>query len=146
MRNVLPLLALLAIAAVFSSGCAGPEEKLGRGVRNTCDIVRVGELRNSMEQSAVWGSPSDACTTGVVKGVDRTIARTGIGLYEIITFPFPPYHPVCTKYLSPEPGYPDNYQPGLADDPMYHSDSYIGFSGGDEAGWVPGSTFNVEGP
>jgi putative exosortase-associated protein (TIGR04073 family) len=145
MRNVLTLLGLLALAATFTSGCAGPEEKLGRGVRNTCDVVRMGELRGSMEQSAVWDSPSDAATTGVVKGVDRTVARTGIGLYEIITFPFPPYHPVCTKYLSPEPCFPSNNHPGLADDPLYHTDASIGFSGGTIAGFVPGSQFQVLG-
>jgi putative exosortase-associated protein (TIGR04073 family) len=145
MRNVLSLVALLAVVATFTSGCKGPEEKLGRGVRNTCDIVRLGGLREEMTDTAVWDSPSDAATTGVVKGVDKTLARTGVGIYEIVTFPFPPYRPVCTKYLSPEPGYPANYTVDLADGPLYHNDSNIGFSGGTIAGFVPGSQFDVLG-
>ena len=145
MRNVLSLVALLAVVATITSGCKGPEEKLGRGIRNGTDIVRLGGLRESMEQTAVWDSPSDAATTGVVKGVDLTLARTGVGIYEIVTFPFPPYRPVCTKYLSPEPNYPANYTPDLSDDPLYHSDSEIGFSGGTIAGFIPGSQFDVLG-
>jgi putative exosortase-associated protein (TIGR04073 family) len=145
MRNVLPLLALFSLAVAFTSGCAGPEEKLGRGVRNTCEIGRMGELRNSMEQTAVWDSPPEACTTGVVKGLDHSLARTGIGLYEIITFPFPPYHPVCTGYVAVNPIYPDDYHPNLPDDPLYRTDSHIGFTPGNSFGFVPGSQFDVLG-
>ena len=32
MRNAMPLLAAVALAAAFTPGCAGPEEKLGRGI------------------------------------------------------------------------------------------------------------------
>ncbi|HTV40840.1 MAG TPA: exosortase system-associated protein, TIGR04073 family [Candidatus Sulfotelmatobacter sp.] len=145
MRKVLPLLGLLVIAATFTSGCAGPEEKLGRGIRNTCDIVRLSGLRRSMEQTTVWNSPAEGVTTGVVKGVNLTLARTGVGLYEIVTFPFPPYHPVCTKYLSPEPTYPDNYLVALPANPLYETTQQIGFSGGTLFGFVPGSQFQVFG-
>jgi putative exosortase-associated protein (TIGR04073 family) len=145
MRNVLPVLTLLAIAVLFTSGCAGPEAKLGRGIRNTYEVVRLSGLRTSMEQTAVWNSSSEAATTGVVKGLDLTLARTGVGLYEVVTFPIPPYHPVCTKYLSPLPPHPDNYMPELPDGPLYQTDHYIGFSGGRAFGWVPGSQFEVFG-
>lgn len=143
MRSALSLLALSALVVTLTAGCAGPEEKLGRGVRNTTEIVRLGELRTTMEQTAVWDSPSQAATTGVVKGVDLTLARTGVGLYEIVTFPFPPYHPVLTKYLSPNPPYPDNYRPDLPNDPLYQTDQYIGYSGGTWASFIPGSQFEV---
>jgi putative exosortase-associated protein (TIGR04073 family) len=145
MRNALSLFGLLAIIAVVTPGCSGPEEKLGRGVRNTADIVRMGELRTSVEQTGVWDGPADACTTGVVKGVDKTLARTGLGIYEVITFPIPPYHPIWTKYLSPEPSQPDNYVSSLPSGPLYATDHYTGFSGGSAFGWVPGSQFNVFG-
>jgi putative exosortase-associated protein (TIGR04073 family) len=145
MRNIFPLLALVALAAAFTSGCAGPEEKLGRGIRNTTEIVRVGEWRNSVEQTAVWDSPQEACTTGVIRGFDRSVARTGIGLYEIVTFPFPPYHPVCTSYLSPQPIYPDNYRPNLPYDPIIATDQHIGYNEGGNFNFVPGSTFDVFG-
>jgi putative exosortase-associated protein (TIGR04073 family) len=145
MRSVLSLLALSALVATLTSGCAGPEEKLGRGVRNTTEIVRLGELRTSMEQTAVWGSVPEAVTTGVVQGVDKSIARTGVGLYEIVTFPFPPYHPVLTKYLSPNPAYPSNYRPDMPNDPLYQTDINVGYSGGAWASWIPGSQFEVFG-
>jgi putative exosortase-associated protein (TIGR04073 family) len=145
MRNVLPLLALVLIAATFTSGCAGPEEKLGRGIRNTYEVVQLSGLRRSVEQTSVWNSPAEGYTTGVVKGVNLSLARTGVGLYEILTFPFPPYHPVFTKYISPEPIYPGNYMPNLPADPIFATDQYIGYSGGTFFSFIPGSQFNVYG-
>jgi len=71
------------------------------------------------------------------------VARTGLGLYEMITFPFPPYHPIATKYFTPGPAYPESYKPGLISDPLFDTDTYTGFSGGDIAPFVPGSRFKV---
>ena len=71
------------------------------------------------------------------------MARTGLGLYEMITFPFPPYHPIATKYFAPGPAYPESYKPGLISDPLFDTDTYTGFSGGDIAPFVPGSRFKV---
>ena len=143
MRNALSLLALFVVVAVFTSGCAGPEEKLGRGVRNTVEVVRLGQLRQSMEQTTVWSGAPTGVTTGVVKGIDKSIQRTLLGVYEVVTFPIPPYHPIFTKALPPGPVYPDNYKPSFPDDPIYHTDTYIGFSGIDVASFVPGSEFRV---
>jgi len=143
MRNAISFLSVVVLAALFTSGCAGPEAKLGRGMSNFSEITRGGELRRSVEQTAVFDSPDMAYTTGFVHGFDRTLARTGMGLYEIVTFPFPPYHPIFTKYVAPEPVYPDNYKPGLLSDSLFDYDSYVGFSGGDVAPFVPGSRFKV---
>ncbi len=143
MRNALSLLALFVTVAVFTSGCAGPEEKLGRGISNTAEVVRLGQLRSSVEQTTVWDGPAAGVTTGVVQGFDKSVQRTLLGVYEVVTFPFPPYHPIFTKYIPASPVYPDNYKPGLPDDPLYHTDVYLGFSGGDVAGFVPGSRFQV---
>jgi putative exosortase-associated protein (TIGR04073 family) len=145
MRNILPLLALIAVTTLLT-GCIGAQEKLGRGVRNTCEVVRLGGMRTEMEQTTVWNSPTEGATTGVVKGVCLSAARTGVGIYEVITFPFPPYHPIARKYLTPLPTYPDNYMnTGLPNDPAYQSDHYLGFSGGNSFGWVPGCQFNIYG-
>src|ERR1035438_7644285 len=57
MRNVIPFLAFAALAAVFTSGCTGPEEKLGRGMSNTFEVARMGEIRSSVEQTAIFVSP-----------------------------------------------------------------------------------------
>lgn len=145
MRNGLSLLALLAIGAMFTAGCAGPEEKMGRGMSNASEIVRMGELRATVEQTGVWDGPGAAATVGVVKGADLSLERTGLGIVEIITAPFPPYHPIFTKYIPAQPVYPDNCRPVLPDDPEYHTDQYLGFSGGAEAGFIPGSHFDVFG-
>jgi putative exosortase-associated protein (TIGR04073 family) len=137
------ILAVAAIAALFTSGCAGPEEKLGRGMRNSFEIVRMGEMRSTIEQTAVFDSPEAGFTTGVVRGFDRSMARTGVGIYEMVTAPLPPYGPVFTKYLAPEPVYPESYKPNLLSDSMFDTDTYTGFSGGDVAPWFPGSRFRV---
>lgn len=143
MRNALPFLGAAVLAVVLVSGCTGPETKLGRGVSNFGEVVRVGELRRTVEETAVLQSPEAGYTVGVIRGLDRSAARTGLGLYEILTFPFPPYHPLFTRYLAPEPVYPDNYTPGLVSDPLFDTHTYIGYSGGDVAPFVPGSRFKV---
>ncbi len=142
MRKVIfPLTAVLA--ALFAAGCASQEQKLGRGMDNTYEIVRMGELRRSVEQTAIFDSPGEGYTTGFVRGLDRSLARTGIGLYEVVTFPFPPYTPVATKYLSVDPVFPESYKPQLIADPLFKTDTYSGFSGGDVAPFIPGSRFSI---
>ena len=143
MRNVIPLLALAGLVVLFTSGCAGPEQKLGRGMSNTFEIVRAGEMRRSIEQTAVFESPSAGYTAGVVGGLNRTLARTGLGICEIITAPFPPYHPIWTSYLSAGPAYPESYKPGLISDTTFDTDTYTGYTGGDVAPIIPGSRFRV---
>jgi putative exosortase-associated protein (TIGR04073 family) len=147
MRNVISLLALTALAALFTSGCKGPEQKLGRGISNTMEITRLGEWRRSVEQTAVFESPSAGYTTGTVRGLSRTVARTGLGLFEVLTFPIPMpgsgYRPICTHYLPPGPAYPDSYKPGLISGSTFDTDSTLGFSGGEIAPFIPGSRFKV---
>jgi putative exosortase-associated protein (TIGR04073 family) len=136
-------LALAGLVALFTSGCAGPQQKLGRGISNTLEVTRMGELNRSIEQTAVFESPSAGYTAGAVTGVTRTLARTGLGVYEIITSPFPPYHPIWTNYLSAGPAYPESYKPGLISCSTFDTDTYTGFSGGDVAPFIPGSRFRV---
>ena len=139
------VLSLLLCAAVVSlaTGCANTERKFGRGMANTFEIVRGGEFRRTMEQSALFDGPDYAYSTGFIRGVNRTLSRTGIGVYEIVTAPFPPYDPVCTDRFAPGPVYPDNYSPALMADSMFETDTHIGFSGGDIAPMVPGSRFRI---
>jgi putative exosortase-associated protein (TIGR04073 family) len=143
MRNTLPLLAAAVIAAALTSGCANMERKFGRGIGNTHEIVRLGDFRRTMEQTAYFEGPDYAQTTGFVKGLNKSLARTGIGIYEIITAPIPPYRPIFTDYLSPGPVYPDNYTPGILADQMFASDTYLSFSGGEVFPMVPGCRFRI---
>jgi len=141
----LSLLALIALPALLGSGCAGPEEKLGRGLSNTFEIVRWGDMRQSVEQAQIFDPNGPSWTTGVVSGFDRSITRTGLGVFEVVTFPIPTptYDPLLTSYLSPNPVFPASYTPGLMADPNLATDTFTGFSGGDVAPFIPGSRFNV---
>ena len=104
-------------------------------------------MRRSVEQTAVFESPSAGYTAGVVRGFDRSVARTGVGLFEVVTFPFPcrtGYEPMFTKYLPPGPVYPGKLQAGPdVQTRLFDTDTYIGFSGGDVAPLVPGSRFKI---
>ena len=142
MRHIFSLCLLAALAGALTTGCVGPEKKFGRGMSNALEPIRLGELRHSMEQTAILerGTPS---TTGFVRGLNKTLARTCMGVYEIATFPIPPYRPIGTRCVKPGLVYPDNYRPRLADDPLYQTDTSLGFSGGDVAPIVPGSRFHV---
>src|SRR6185437_15935091 len=142
MRNKLFLLSA-ALLVVIGAGCAGPEQKMGRGIANVTEVTRGGEFERSVEQEGLFGGTDVGVATGVVRGVNRTVARTGVGVYEIVTAPLPPYGPVWTSYLSPRPAYGDLYRPRKWSDSMFDTDKYVGFSGGDVAPWLPFSKFRV---
>ena len=153
---------LAVAAAVTFTGCAGPENKLGRGISNFGEIVRGGEMRRSIEQTQLWDGPTQG-PTGFTRGFTRTMARTGIGLYEVVTFPLPPYGPLLAPKgklypdasmrtrkspwggleLSEKPVYEDSYKPGLPANGLFDTDNALGFSGGDVAPWLPGSRFST---
>jgi putative exosortase-associated protein (TIGR04073 family) len=143
MRNTVSFLGALTLVALLAAGCAGPEQKMGRGISNTMEIVRAGEFQRGMEQGNLFNGPDGGFSSGMVAGFDKTIARTGVGIYEIVTFPLPPYRPVCTDYLSPRPAHPDSYHTRKWAQPFMDTDHYIGFSGGDIAPWWPGSRFRI---
>jgi len=143
MRNSVSFLAGVVVVGFLVTGCAGPEKKLGRGMRNLFEVVRFGEMHRTVEQTALFESPAEAYTTGRIKGFNRSMARAGIGLYEIVTAPIPPYEPSYTDYLKPNPVYPDSYKPRLISDSVFATDTALGFSGGDVAPMIPGSRFRV---
>ena len=147
MRSISTLLSLTIVsaAAALTVGCAGPSHKLGRGVANVTEPFRMGELRRTMEQTYLTEGPDVAYTAGFFHGVGKTVCRTVVGAYEIVTFPIPDhgsdgYGPVL---YPANPVYPDSYTPKILDDPMFHADSNLGFGGGDIAPWFPGSRFHV---
>ena len=142
MRHTYSLIAVAGLAAALCSGCAGPENKLGRGFHNTFEIVRMSEVQRSLEQTAMF-EPDVPRPAAFIRGFHKSLARTGVGLYEVVTCPLPPYGPVATGYLTPKAKGPDSYTPSLPDNSIYHTDATFGFSGGDIAPWVPGSRFKV---
>lgn len=139
MRRSLFLLAG-AVSVALLSGCAGPSAKLGRGLNNVTELFRGGEIRRSMEQTALWENTDTTYTTGFLKGLNASMKRTAVGAFEIVSFPFPSYDP----YLKPEnPVYPDSYRPKLMADPTFGPDNSLGFSGGDVVPFFPGSRFHI---
>jgi putative exosortase-associated protein (TIGR04073 family) len=143
MRNILAFLATLVIAGVLSSGCSSAEKKLGRGMSNMTEFARLGEMRRSIEQTALFDQPGGHYATGFIRGLNKTLVRTGVGIYEVVTAPIPPYDPVFTDYISVNPAYPDNYRPDIIDDSLFATDTNMGFSGGDVAPYIPGSRFKI---
>jgi putative exosortase-associated protein (TIGR04073 family) len=164
MRIVASLLAVAAVAAL--TGCAGPEQKFGRGMNNLTEIARGGEMQRAIEQTTLWDGTMQGKTVGWARGFTRTMTRTGIGLYEVVTFPIPPYRPVMVQKgpmypdasvvtrkpswggleLSEKPVFPSSYTPGMPAAGKFDTDNRLGFSGGDVAPGFPGSRFSVLDP
>jgi hypothetical protein len=105
-----------------------------------------------MEQAAVFDTPGlGGITDGFFHGVNRSFERTGVGLYEVLTFPIPngpngDYRAIFYGeglLHSPDPVYPDSYTPDWVDASFLQPDTALGFAGGDVAPWSPGSRFHV---
>ena len=157
--NLLTLLGAVALTA----GCAGPEKKLGRGLMNTTEFLRGGEIRRSMEQTYLWENTDSVYTTGFIRGFNRSVARTFVGLFEVATFPLPGYDahftspnrvypdpnirnrtfPFGGMVLTEYPSYPGSYRPNIIDDSIFATDTALGFSGGDVAPMIQGSRFHI---
>ena len=145
MFKKISILLPVAIVASLVIGCAGPEQKLVRGINNTTEFARGGEMRRAFEQSAIFGSPDQSYTTGLIHGIDRTAVRTGAGLYEVVTFPIPNHSPMnYGPIILPEnPVYPDSYKPSYLADQIVSPDTSLGFGGGDILPMIPGSRFHI---
>ena len=161
MRKVVTLLAIILALAV--AGCAGPERKLGRGMLNMTELVRGGEIHRSMEQTSLWDGTDLAYATGFIRGMNRSLTRTAVGVYEVVTFPIPSYDPPLssTNRLYPDytvknssspwggmvlpekPVYPANYKPNHLSDSIFSTDTSLGFSGGDILPFSPGSRVHI---
>jgi len=142
----------VAAAAATLTGCSGPEQKLSRGLDNTFELVRWGDMRHSVEQNAVFSEPNFSYTYGTIHGFDQSIKRAGLGIIETATFILPNPQsvtcwnyktPMCTNSIPINPQYPDSYKPGLIYDSTFDTCTYSGFSGGDIAPFVPGSRFKI---
>ena len=153
---------------LLGAGCSGPSHKLGRGFNNMTEFMRLGDLRRSMEQTAIWEGPDVAYTAGAIQGFNRSVMRTFIGATEVATFflPTPTYdawyipkkrgvpdyymggplrndQTFSLNFMTVNPVYPQNYSPGILADSMFATDTSLGFSGGDIAPFIPGSRFHI---
>lgn len=149
MLRKLILVAFAGLLGLLVAGCAGPSKKLGRGVNNVTEFARLGEIRRSMEQTYLWDGPNAAYTTGVITGFNRSMVRTMVGAFEVVTFPIPGYDPILRPGgpilhdASVGPPTPDSYTPNIISGSTTETDVNLGFSGGDIAPFVPGSRFRI---
>ena len=146
MRKILTFLTVVAIAGVAGSGCSSAEKKFGRGMSNMAEFARLGEMRRSMEQTTLFEQPGGHYMTGFMQGLNRSLVRTGVGVFEVVTFPIkydPVYDDRFSRYVPPNPRYPDNYRPDILDDSLFATDTDMGFSGIDIAPYIPGSRFKI---
>ena len=139
MRNIFPFLATLVIAGALASGCANTEKKLGRGMSNMTEFARLGEMRRSIEQTALFDQPGGHYATGFIRGLTKTFARTGVGIYEVVTAPFPPYDPVLHRLPLAQPRVSGQLpaRTSLTIQCLRRTTD-MGFSGGDIAPYIPG--------
>lgn len=74
----------------------GPTRKLGRGIANL--FLAPAEITVTVATINTQEGNSSAATYGVVRAAGRTAMRQGVGLLEILTFPFPihrgTYYPI----------------------------------------------------
>ncbi len=76
----------------------GPTRKLGRGISNM--VFGVTEIPHTIAQVNDREGNSAAAGYGVVRGVGRAYMRFHVGIFEILSFPFPTvrgtYYPALT--------------------------------------------------
>ena len=88
------LLLLLSMTTVCFA--QDPFTKLGRGVANI--LTGWVEIPKNIYSTSVQDNAFAGVTLGLAKGVGMTLVRTGSGVFETVTFPFP---------------LPENYKPIL---------------------------------
>lgn len=163
---LLPLL----VAPLLVTGCAGPEKKLGRGLANLTEFARMGEISRSYEQTTLWEGSGPATTTGIIRGFNRSVARTLIGAAEVATFyaPWPkdgewtydavytPDGPLYPDYsvatytepwggmrLPENPGVPDSYHSSYHATTALDTDDQLGITGGSIIPFFPFGKFKI---
>lgn len=80
-------MAVLLIMATTVCFAQDAFTKLGRGVANT--LTGWVELPKNIYNTSVEDNAFSGMTLGLAKGAGMTLVRTGTGIYEIATFPFP---------------------------------------------------------
>jgi putative exosortase-associated protein (TIGR04073 family) len=82
--HAVAVVVILGSAVCFASD---PFTKLGRGVANT--LTGWVELPKNIYNTSVEDNAFTGMTLGLAKGAGMILVRTGAGIYEIATFPFP---------------------------------------------------------
>jgi putative exosortase-associated protein (TIGR04073 family) len=87
-KGIILAVVLLTIFAMATTCYAqDPGKKIMRGLANV--LTGWVELPKNIYETSVEDNIFAGLTIGLAKGIGMTIVRTGAGLYETITFPFP---------------------------------------------------------
>ncbi len=84
---IIAVVMVIVLAVATSSYAQDPAKKLGRGLANI--LTGWIELPKNIYDVSVEDNPLAGLTIGLAKGIGMTIVRTGAGIYEVVTFPFP---------------------------------------------------------
>ncbi len=86
-HSAILLAIIMVLAATGAAFASDAFTKLGRGVANT--LTGWVELPKNIYKTSVEENTFSGLTIGLARGAGMTIVRTGAGVYEIATFPFP---------------------------------------------------------
>lgn len=105
------LLVMSLVTVAFAEELVGtrPAQKMMRGLANT-GLGVVVEVPKTIFYDTLEDGPLYGLTVGILEGLSWGIARTLVGVYEVVTFPFPVpegYRPIY------KPNHP--YEPGRTD-------------------------------
>lgn len=96
MKTLLSALTVLSLSAIALADIhdppmndQGPTRKLGRGLGNI--LFGVTEIIQTPAEINEREGNSAAASYGVVKGIGRFFFRFGMGVYDVVTHPFPTY-------------------------------------------------------
>ncbi len=84
---IIAIVMVMVLALATVSYAQDPAKKLGRGLANI--LTGWIELPKNIYDTSVEDNPLAGLTIGLAKGIGMTIVRTGAGIYEVVTFPFP---------------------------------------------------------
>ena len=99
MKKILSIFIIASLILAPMAEAQDPARKLLRGCANL--MTGWVELPKNIYDTSVEENVLSGLTMGLAKGIGMTIVRTGAGVYETVTFPFPipeDYQPV----LEPE--------------------------------------------
>ena len=86
-KKVISLALLLVILLISTSSAESRKAKLKRGVINF--LTGWVEIPKNIYDTSVEKNKLSGCTIGLIDGIGMAIVRTGAGLYEMTTFPWP---------------------------------------------------------
>ena len=88
LKAVIVLIGVLIILNMASPSFAqNPSKKLGRGLVNI--LTGWVELPKNIYETSAESNPFAGITIGLAKGLGMTVVRTGAGIFDAATFPFP---------------------------------------------------------